>query len=277
MSYYQNLFSQEFIGNWVGSDRQYSVTFKIPANRNTQDYQLAYNDGPWDLTGLDVSGNDSYLYINYFSSFDSTSYNTITIDVSGDDISSTKPYEVVDNLNADSNFSDLFIAEVSKNTVLIKSKPGRSKNVIMWISNEGAERVLRFNKHAGIAELPTYFGRHTIENKANFSDSLGSLFLLDENDSVHQNIIEEAGFDFEVVQEDWELLNGRISGLFTFQNISVDESDRITQIIEYPAGAKEGALCRKIIYVYSGSDTNPIETFELPYTIQSSDLINPNS
>jgi hypothetical protein len=277
MSYYQNLFSQEFIGNWVGSDRQYSVTFKIPANRNTQDYQLAYNDGPWDLTGLDVSGNDSYLYINYFSSFDSTSYNTITIDVSGDDIASTKPYEVVDNLNADSNFSDLFIAEVSKNTVLIKSNPRRSKNVIMWISNDGAERVLRFNKHAGIAELPTYFGRHTIENKSSFSDSLGSLFLLDENDSVHQNIIEEAGFDFEVVQEDWELLNGRISGLFTFQKISVDASDRITQIIEYPAGAKEGALSRKMIYSYSGENTSPSEVFEIPYVLQNNDLINPNS
>ena len=275
MSYYQNLFNQEFIGNWVGSDRQYSITFKVPANRNTQDYQLAYNDGPWDLTGIDVSGNDSYLYINYFTSVDSTSYNTMSIDIAGEDVSSTKPYEVADNLNADSNFSDLFVAEVSKNTVLIKSKPGRSKNVIMWIDNEGAERALRFNKHAGVAEIPSYFSRHTIENKLNFSDSMGTLILLDENDNIHQNIIQEAGFDYEEVKEDWKLLNGRISGLFTFQKISVDASDRITQIIEYPAGAKQGALSRKINYSYSGANTNPAEVTEIPYILENSDLINP--
>ena len=77
------------------------------------------------------------------------------------------------------------------------------------------------------------------------------------------------------MKEDWELLRGRASGLFTFQKMTVDSSDRITQIIEYPAGAVAGDFARKIQYVYSGSNTNPIQVTEIPHVLQDGDLVTP--
>ena len=51
MSFFQNVFNQEYQGYLnTGSDRQYSLTFKIPANQNSQDYQFAYNAEPYDLS-----------------------------------------------------------------------------------------------------------------------------------------------------------------------------------------------------------------------------------
>jgi hypothetical protein len=77
-----------------------------------------------------------------------------------------------------------------------------------------------------------------------------------------------------VVHADYQLLRGR-SGIFNFQKITVDGSDRITQIIEYPAGALVGDLSRKIKYTYTGGNTHPTTITEEPYTIASTDLIVP--
>ena len=83
----------------------------------------------------------------------------------------------------------------------------------------------------------------------------------------------ETGYLIDV-HKDYQLLRGR-SGLFQFQNITVDGSDRTTQIIEYSAGAKVGDLAMITNYVYSGGNTQPSEIFQQPYTLTASDLITP--
>jgi hypothetical protein len=106
-----------------------------------------------------------------------------------------------------------------------------------YISNTSAESKLRFNKKAGVAELPSYFSRHTIANIGEYDGSAGMLIELSNPVSgVDVAIVDDAGLDSSTVQSDYELLAGR-SGLFNFQKITVDGSDRITQIIEYPAGS----------------------------------------
>lgn len=80
--------------------------------------------------------------------------------------------------------------------------------------------------------------------------------------------------DIVVVHADYQLLRGR-SGIFNFQKITVDGSDRITQIIEYPAGALVGDLSRKIKYTYTGGNTHPTTITEEPYTLASTDLVVP--
>lgn len=93
--------------------------------------------------------------------------------------------------------------------------------------------------------------------------------------SVTENfMVTQAGFNIANVQTDWQLLRGR-SGIFNFQNITVDGSNRITQIIEYPAGAQVGDFARKIQYTYSGGNTQPSQITEIPYTLTAGDLVTP--
>jgi len=270
MSFYQNVFNQEFRGNWVLGDRQYSLTFACPANRNSSDFQYAYNIGPWDFS------SDNTLTLNYAWDTDFKNYATLEINVAGYSPSETTVGEVVAILNNDLTFADMFLAQINNNSVLIQAKPGRAKKTIkMWISNSGAEKKMRFNKFAGVAELPSYFSKHTIENRF-VQDGMGQIILLDETDSeVDIPIIEEAGFVVGDMKEDWQLVKGRASGLFTFQKITVDGSDRITQIIEYPAGAVAGDFARKINYNYTSSNTNPSSVTEIPYVLADEDLVTP--
>jgi hypothetical protein len=100
------------------------------------------------------------------------------------------------------------------------------------------------------------------------------LIRLDEGDAEDRAIIEAAGFD-PVATPDWRLLRGRGAGLFTFQKITVDSSDRTTQIIEYPAGAVAGDFARKINYTYSSSNKSPSSITEIPYVLTNADLLTP--
>lgn len=280
MAFYQNLFDQEFRGNWVLSDRQYVLTFICPPNKNKSDWQIAYNAEPWDFSA------DNTLTLNYAYDVDFKNYSALAINVAGATPGATTAAEVVAILNANTTFSDMFFAQLSRidsiattpitYTVLIRAKTDRIKRgVRLWISNTSAEKHMRFNKKAGVAELPTYFDRHTIDERFNFPDSTGMLIHLDETDPDDQTIITEAGLDFSVMKEDWQLLAGRASGLFTFQKVTVDGSNRITEIIEYGAGAGVGDFARKISYVYTGANTNPSEVTEIPYVLASGDLITP--
>jgi len=93
--------------------------------------------------------------------------------------------------------------------------------------------------------------------------------------SVTENaVVTSWGYNISQVLTDWQLLQGR-SGIFNFQNITVDGSNRITKIIEYPAGAKIGDFARKIQYVYSGANTSPSQITEIPYTLLAADLVTP--
>lgn len=82
------------------------------------------------------------------------------------------------------------------------------------------------------------------------------------------------GYDATNPKEDWELLQGN-SGLFTFKKQTIDGSNRITKIIEYPAGAGVGDLAKMIQYTYTGANTAPTNITEIPYSLMTADLITP--
>jgi hypothetical protein len=281
MSFFQNVFDQEFAGNWVLGDRQYVIEFRCPPNTNKSDYMLSWNQEPYDFSVVNT------LTLNYAWDIDFKNYSALSINVAGAVPATTTAQEVVTKLNANATFAELWIAQLYQNpllmnpsgaplfSVLITANPRRpKKQVRTWITNTGAEEKLRFNKRAGVAELPTYMERHTIENRFNFPDSQGLLILLDETDPVDQAIIEDAGFVPANMLADWELLRGR-SGLFTFKKITVDDSDRITQVIEYPAGAVAGDFAKLTKYAYSGANKNPDQSTEEPYMLTAGDLVTP--
>ena len=277
MSFFQNVFGQEYQGYFnTGNDRQYSLTFKIQANRNNQDYHYAWNPAPFDFSVNNI------LTINYCWDTEFKNWSTLDINVAGINPSVTTAFEVVSALNANVTFSDMFESKVvQQNTgdfVLITAKKRRIKQIVkMYISNTSAEKVLRFNKKAGVGEILSYFERDTIDNRFNYPNSMCNLILLDPNDAYDAQIIAEAGFDPDNPKEDWQLLRGRAAGIYTFKKQTVDSQDRITAIIEYPAGASAGDQARKIVYTYTDTNTNPDEVFEIPYVLTSSDLIVPPS
>jgi hypothetical protein len=154
--------------------------------------------------------------------------------------------------------------------VVVKSRFQR-ENFKAYINNTSAETVLKFNRYAGVAELPDYFARHTIANRLTYTDSLGCLVQLSQ--PTDNTIITDAGLSTSP-KADYELLHGR-SGLFMFNKQTVDSSSRVTQKIEYPAGAVAGDMAKKTTYSYTGAKTEPDTIAEIPYVLQSSDLITP--
>ena len=274
MPFFQNPFQQEFRASMPFGDRQYSLTFTVPANKNQSHTMISWNVEPYDLSTYNT------FTINFAIDPDHKNFAQISVNVAGVSPSATKASEIVAALNADIGFNGWFTASlydstgqnVNSNQVLIKSKKQQIK---AYVTNAGAEQKLRFNAKAGVAELPSYYARDTVANRFTFPDGNAALIQLDQTDSVvDQPIITAAGFNYSAMQADWQLLGGRV-GLFTFQKMTVDGSNRITQIIEYSAGATAGALGRKITYQYSGSNTSPSQVAEVPYVLSSNDLITP--
>jgi hypothetical protein len=335
MSYYLNVFDSKFTGIWALSDRQFSVNFSVEGNENTTHWFTARNNEPYDLSSKPT------LTFNY--SFDFKNYSALAINAStgAGNTAAVKAFEVAAALNADATFAALMLAYVSQdnkgNNVLgvraLRTRPDWR----VYISGTSAEQILRFNKKAGIAQLPSYFTRHTISNANNYPDAIGMLQLLDATTTQDQQILNEGLISYNVgltnssatatiantspfvvgdsvvvydgagttvsttittvtanvsltlnnvwtgstgnqylvdVKNDYQLLRGR-SGLFNFQKITVDGSDRITLIIEYPAGALVGDLGRKIAYTYTGAKTHPDQITEIPYVLASTDLVTP--
>lgn len=274
MPFFQNVFDQEYQGYLILADRKLSPTFTVAPNKNPQSKQVAWNQGPYDF-----SSSGSLLVFNFSWDLEFKNWSSVTIDVAGGDPSATRPAEVVAALNSDPMFSSLMVASVVKvdgsDSVGISRNPLKKQSLRFYFSNSGAERALGFNARAGVAELPLYFGRHTLDNRSSFADSAGLLIRLDESDPVDQAVITRAGFDPAAMQADWQLLRGRGAGLFTFQKLTVDGSDRITEIIEYPAGAVVGDFAKKTKYAYSGSNKNPDRVTEEPHVLVSADLVTP--
>lgn len=272
MPYFQNVFDSEFVGSLLLGDRQLSLNFRIKGNVNSSIDMIAWNQEPYNLS------TNKTLTFNY--SFDSGStYTSHGIDVSTSAASAAaaKAFEVVTALNNDSTFSALFTASVitdAKGGNYVKIHALRSRERWrMYFSNSSAESVLRFNKKAGVAELPSYFERHTIGS--GFSDSTNMLIQLSNPVAgVDVAIVSDAGLDPTTVRADYQLLDGR-SGLFTFRKQTVDGSNRVTQIIEFPAGAEAGDLAKKITMSYTTTNTNPDRYAEVPYVLQSADLFSP--
>lgn len=272
MSFFQNVFDQEYQGYLVLSDRKLSLTFRVAPNKNTQSNQVAWNAGPYDFSSASI------LTFNFAWDNEYKNWAAVSIDVEGANPATTTAQEVVEKLNNNDMFSSMCEAKVTKvnggDSVFVVKK-SKKQNVKMYFSNSGAETKLGFNKMAGVAELPDYFARHTIENRNNYEDSAGILIKLDTSDSVDQAVIQNANLNPSEMKEDWELLRGRSPGLFTFKKLTVDGSDRVTQIIEYPTGAVVGDFAKKTTYTYSGSNKNPSQVFELPYVLTAGDLITP--
>lgn len=271
MPFFQNVFDQEYQGYLVLADRKLIPTFKIAPNKNLQSHQVAWNVGPYNFSV------DNILKFNFAWDKEFKDWASVSINLAGATASATTAAEVANALNNQPMFSSMFVASTAAVdgglTVSVKKKA--SKNVKFYFENTGAEKVLGFNKNAGVAELPAYFERHTVENVKNFEDSTGLLIRLDEANAVDQAIIENAGFDPAQMQEDWQLLKGRSPGLFTFKKFTLDGSNRVTEAIEYPAGAVVGDFARKIKYVYSGSGSNPTQITEIPYVLTAGDLVTP--
>ena len=201
----------------------------------------------------------------------------MNIDVSGPTAGVTTAGEVASALNANPTFSSLFLAGVASvpdGEAVVINKVASKKQVKFYFGNTGAEKVIGFNKMAPVAELPSYFERHTVSNVNNFEYSLGILIKLDESDPVDQAVIENAGFDPSSMSSDWELLRGR-SGMFMFQKSVLDGSGRVTERIDYPAGAVPGDFAKKTKYVYSGTSTNPISVTEIPHVLTIGDIVSP--
>lgn len=274
MPYFQNVFDQEFVGALVLGDRQLSLNFRVKGNINTSIEMVAWNREPYNLSA------DTSLTFNYsLDSGHTWAARTINVTSLAASSSAVTCQEIANALNADALWKELYLAYVvsepkAGNFLKVRSLKPRERWKT-YISNSSAESVVRFNKKAGVAELPSYFSRHTIANINTYSDSIGLLIELSNpvaGDDVA--IVEDAGFDSASVSEDWELLAGR-SGLFTFKKQTIDGSNRVTEIIEYPAGAIAGDFAKKTSYTYSGANTSPTNVTEEPYVIQSGDLITP--
>jgi len=311
MTYFQNPFASEFRGNLVLGDRQYSLTFSCPANTGRSDELIAAWKEPkgslnyfYDLSGNDADGNSTnVLAIKFSIGGDFRNWNNLEIDLTDNsnanlnpapNSSSITPSEIVQILNANPNFSSYFVASLDKfaslkGKILIKQKFPATR-MKYFVINGRAEEVLGFNARAGVAELPSYFRRHRVHGgDENFPlDKINAIVELSPSNSggmssVDNDVIDNAtdykgmslSLDSSVAKQDYELIAGRASGLFTFQKIDVDGNDRITQIIEYPAGAVAGDLARKIEYTYSGGNSNPSKVTEIPYVLESGDLVTP--
>jgi hypothetical protein len=159
MAFYQNLFN-EYLGNYVvGDSRAFTLTFKVPQNRNHGEFFICWNAGNYDLS------SNSDLTFNYAFDSEFKSWSSFTVDISGNDPNQTTVYEIVSILNQDSTFSQFYTASIYKNSQvgIRQNKPASTFRT--YISNTSAEIALRFNKFAGIGDLPTYFEKDTIENR----------------------------------------------------------------------------------------------------------------
>lgn len=265
MSFFQNVFDFEFRGMLYSADRQYQSTYKVPPNTNRSDYMASGNDGPYDLTA------NTNLLINYAFDPELRNYATLSINVSGANIAATTVFEIMEALNSNSGFSTHFIASKKENGLLITTKRQKN-NFRAYISNSGAEKIIKFNKNAPIYELPSYFERYSVENRFKYSE-LGSnrLILLNPADPVDSNIISEAGYDPLNPTPDWKLLKGTNDAFWFYKRTYT--TGQLTSEIKYPAGSVAGALAKKTYYVYDGSDL--VEVMETPYILKESDLLVP--
>jgi hypothetical protein len=286
MSFFQNPFPSEFRGSLVLSDRQYNLTFIAPGHAGRGDENVFSNaSGPFNFTVNDGEGNPtSILNIHFaYSDNDYQHWSKISVNVATvGNASATTLNEVVTALNQENTFKSLFLASVTADggRVLIKSKKPVTR-MKFYISNGQADTLLRFNALAGVAELPTYFSRHTIANRFNFSDSTGQLVQLNPISLVDENVINTAkdkngkflGLSHADVKPDWKLLSGR-SGLFQITIIGTGLSSSATNRLIYPAGAKAGDLSLRIITELDGGGQE-LRRFEIPYTLTQQDLFEP--
>jgi len=286
MSFFQNVFTADFEGSWILGDRHHIPKFVVRRNAGRGDENVvSWNAGPYDLSGTDADSTNTTDTLEIMYSLRApNNWALMEIDIAtgADDTSAVTEQEVITALNANTLFAERFSAFFQKRIMIRQKKPATEMR--FYVVNGRAEEKLQFNGRAGVAELPTFFDRHSIANRFTFDDSQNHLIELDLTSSVDLAVVEAAvnergvamdfGWDGTTAQEDWELLAGK-SGIFNCQKVTVDGSDRITEIIEYSTGSVAGALARKIIYTYTSTNTKPTTIAEIPYTLATGDLITP--
>ncbi len=254
MTYFQNPFAEDYTGIWVLGDRHQSLNFPCPGNAGRgRDLLHAWNNGPYDLSGTDADSNTSAT-LTIRIALDRDNYKnwadvTVDITASAASTSAVTQSEIATDLNEDPQFAGWLTAQVTfaegvSKLIIRKNTRFQAGVMKMYVVNGNAEEALGFNARAGIAELPLYFNRHTVASRFDFDLADNILIALDPQDAggasnVDDDLITNAvtaknvslGLDPATVQNDYELLKGR-SGLFSFKNISVDGSDRITEVIE---------------------------------------------
>lgn len=292
MSFFQNPFPDEFRNNWLLGDRHHIPTFVCPANlgRGKEIIYAWKTTGPYNLTGNDSDGNATkYLYINYCI-YNFNNWGTMQIDISttAANTAAVQAEEIVSALAANTLFAERFVADygsfndTTKRTIRIRSKRPCTE-FKFYPSNIGAETLLGFNARAGVAELPSYFSRHTIANRFTYTDSEGKIIQLNPGTSnVDAALIDNAvnpqgqslGYSHSTIQEDWQLLRGK-SGLFTFtKGPSANAVSTTETVITYPAGAKAGDLGEKQV-TQKDSTGAVVAQFQMPYTLLATDLVTP--
>lgn len=225
------------------------VTFYLPTanmfwilrfqHANKSIYACAWANPPYNTVG------NTTLTINYSINAGQIWYPmTITL-TSG---ATQTADQIAADLNGNTNFSSLFLAQVivvqGLRKLMIQAKSTQRERFKFYISNTSAETVLIFNQKAGVAQMPSYFSRHTIQNFITYGpggsnlypDSLG---LLVELTQPTDDFYITAAALSTVASTDYQLLAGR-SGLFTFKKITVDGSNRITTIISIRLGHRLG-------------------------------------
>lgn len=305
MTFYQNPFSYDYQGNLLLGDRHHIPGFPIKRNAGRgDDLAMAWESGPFDLSGNDADGNSRDALVIWFATNNDNFTNWAQLNITLPNGAAETDGSIAAALNADAGFSAWFTATLSRGNdvgevdrpvitrILIRQK----KNVgefRFYIANGRAEEALQFNARAGVGEILTYFDRDrifhyfTAEERTRHAldgDRPGNnaLVKLDPVGSVvDANVIDNAvnsagktlGYDSSVVQEDWEIMSGK-SGIFQFTKYSAAAVVTTTTNIIYPAGAEVGDFALKVVEQY---DATPelVNKFELPYTLEAGDLITP--
>lgn len=159
MSFYLNPFNDYYGYYTVGDSSSYKLTFKVPANKNMGEFFICWNSGPFDLSTKNV------LTFNFAFDPAYKNWSSFSVNIAGATASATTAQEIVSILNTNSNFADWYTASIyNLNQVGIKQKrPAASFRT--YISNTSAELVVKFNKKIGVADIPSYFEKDTIDNR----------------------------------------------------------------------------------------------------------------
>lgn len=280
MPFYMNPFDQEFRGNLLLGDRHHIPVFIVPPNKNRTADSVAWINGPYDFSTLNI--------LTFNVAIDPTlkQFFSFNVNVAGSNASATQPHEIASLLNADPTFSGHLTALVKQfddksrmplSTVLVSPKRP-AQTVRFYLSNTGAEQKMQFNQKAGIAEIPLYFDKHLISN-TNFALSEKMLIKLDGTNvnfdlPIIRNFLGDQTWTNANLKADYQLFGGK-SGIFNFKKQTVDGSNRVTSIVEYPAGAAIGDFARKTTYSYTAANTVPDIIAEVPYVLIAGDLVTP--
>jgi hypothetical protein len=92
--------------------------------------------------------------------------------------------------------------------------------------------------------------------------------------TTEYNLVTNAGFTYSAMKDDHEHLQGKTGAFVCYKN-TVNGSNQTTQQIIYNTGSVAGDLAKKVIMTYSGANTNPSTRLEMPYILQSGDILSP--